>query len=158
MNKNLKGGYFTVLFIGWLLSSCDANRVFEKYWDFEDVTWNLDEGVTFNIQEIQHQSTIPVISIRYTDTYEFHNLYLRFVQEDSTASILQDTLVNVALFDPKTGKPLGNGYGNRHTVYDTLLGKGRIFPQTAEIIIWQYMRKDRLEGIESVGIKLLGDK
>lgn len=158
MNKNMVFEFFAVWGMGCLLSSCDANRVYENYRDFEDSSWKLEEEVSFNIQEIKSQSTIPVVSIRYTDTYEFHNLYLRFVQEDSTPSVLQDTLVNIAFFDSKTGRPLGKGFGNRHTVYDTLLGSGRIFPETTQITIWQYMRKDRLEGIESVGIKLLNEK
>ncbi|WP_234364080.1 gliding motility lipoprotein GldH [Lunatibacter salilacus] len=157
MNKDLIVGFLTIVVIGWVISSCNTDRVFEDYRDFEDGSWKLEEKVSFKIREIQPQSTIPVVSIRYTDTYEFHNLYIRFVQEDSTASILQDTLVNIALFDSKTGRPIGKGFGNRHTVYDTLLGKGKIFPETTQITIWQYMRKERLEGIESVGIKLLGD-
>lgn len=158
MNKNMVVGFFAVWGMGCLLSSCDANRVYENYRDFEDGSWKLEEEVSFNIQEIQPQSTIPVVSIRYSKSYEFHNLYVRFVQKDSMASILQDTLVNIALFDSKTGRPVGKGFGNRHTVYDTLLGKRRIFPETTQITIWQYMRKDRLEGIESVGLKLLGKK
>jgi gliding motility-associated lipoprotein GldH len=158
MNKNIAGGFCTLLIVGWLLSSCDANRVYENYRDFKEGTWNQEEGVSFDIQEIQPQSTVPVLSIRYTDNYEFHNLYIRFVQEDSTATILQDTLVNISLFDPKSGKPVGKGFGNRHTVYDTLLRGGKIYPHTAQVTVWQYMRKDRLEGIESVGIKLLSDK
>lgn len=158
MSKGIAVGSFTLLIMGWLLSSCDTHRVFEDYRDFEDGFWGLEENVSFNIKAFQPQSTIPVVSIRYTDAYEFHNLYVRFVQEDSTASILQDTLVNIALFDSKTGRPMGKGFGNRHTVYDTLLGKGRIFPETAQVTIWQYMRKDRLEGIESVGIKLLDNE
>ncbi|HSI78746.1 MAG TPA: gliding motility lipoprotein GldH [Lunatimonas sp.] len=158
MNKGLKVGFFAIVVIGWVLSSCNTNRVYEDYRDFEDGSWELEDTVSFKIQEIQPQSTIPVVSIRYTDAYEFHNLYIRFVQEDSTASILQDTLVNIPLFDSKTGRPIGKGFGNRHTVYDTLLGTGKIFPETTQITIWQYMRKERLEGIESVGIKLLGDK
>ena len=140
------------------MCSCDSNRVYEDYRDFKDGIWELDEALSFDMLEIQTQPTLPVISIRYTDSYEFHNIYVRFVQQDSTASILQDTLVNIALFDSKSGKPLGKGFGNRHTVYDTLLGKGRVYPETAKIQVWQYMRKDRLIGIESVGIKLLGNK
>lgn len=156
MNKSLLNRFVRLLIIGWVLSSCDANRIYEDYRDFKDGVWDLKEVLSFDILEIQPQSAIPVVSIRYTDTYEFHNLYVRFVQQDSTESILQDTLVNIALFDSKSGKPLGKGFGNRHTVYDTLLGTGKIYPQTARILIWQYMRKDQLVGIESVGVKLLG--
>jgi gliding motility-associated lipoprotein GldH len=155
MNKKTATGFFALC---CLLFSCDANRVYENYTDFEDGSWGLEEAVSFDIRAIQPKSTIPVVSIRYTDTYEFHNLYVRFVQEDSTASVLQDTLVNIALFDSKSGRPKGKGFGNRHTVYDTLLGNGKVFPETTQITIWQYMRKDRLEGIESVGVKLLDEK
>lgn len=159
MNKTISRKDIALfLVVGWLLFSCDSRRVYEDYRDFEDGAWNLEEAVSFDIIGIQPQSTIPVVAIRYTDRYEFNNLYVRFVQEDSTASILQDTLVNIGLFDPKSGKPMGKGFGNLHTVYDTLLGDGKISPHTAQVTIWQYMRKEQLEGIESVGIKLLVDK
>jgi gliding motility-associated lipoprotein GldH len=147
-----------LLIFGWLLFACDTNRVYEDYWDLTDGIWDSELVLSFDIREIQAQSTIPVVAIRYTDAYEFHNLYIRFVQQDSASLILQDTLVNVALFDSKSGTPLGKGFGNRHTVYDTLLGKGHIYSETAQVLIWQYMRKEQLEGIESVGIKLLANR
>lgn len=155
MNKWVTTRYLLLLGLTGLFVACDADRVYEAYRDFEDGLWNLEEAATFDIGEIHPQPSIPVLAVRYTDDYEYHNLYVRFVQQDSMASVLQDTLVNIALFDAKSGKPLGKGFGNRHTIYDTLLGKEQILPNASRILIRQYMRKEQLAGIESVGIKLV---
>jgi hypothetical protein len=59
----------------------------------------------------------------------------------------------VPLFDSKSGKPKGNGFGNSFTFYDTL--PFPISANTSELIYLQYMRQENLPGIEAVGLKIL---
>ena len=93
-----------------------------------------------------------ILAIRYDDKYEYNNLYVRFLLRDSVDKVLMDSLLNIHLFDPKTGKPLGQGFGNRRIRYDTLPGGLIQAKSTFQFI--QYMRKDTLAGIESIGLKI----
>ena len=59
----------------------------------------------------------------------------------------------MVLFDPKSGEPLGEGFGNSYTRYDTL--PFLFDQQTKSVTLLQYMRQDLLPGVEAVGIKIL---
>ncbi|EON76942.1 hypothetical protein ADIS_2603 [Lunatimonas lonarensis] len=138
-----------------VIFGCDSNRLFEAYHDFESPQWHVEDSVSF---EISGQTNTPfrnVLAIRYTDRYEYHNLFVKMVVRDSTDQVLKDTLLHINLFDPKTGKPLGKGYGNRFTKYDTLPGGIPELSKIKKIQFQQYMRKDYIEGIESLGLKLI---
>lgn len=137
------------------LSGCDGRRVYESYYDFNEASWYVGDSVSFTLEGNETEPTIPVLAIRYSDNYEYHNLYVRFQVSDSSTNVLKDSLVNILLFDPKSGKPLGKGFGNKFTKYDTLMKNGHVPPSAKHVQLVQYMRTDKLEGLESVGLKLI---
>jgi hypothetical protein len=67
--------------------------------------------------------------------------------------VLNDTVWNVPIFDTQSGKPLGKGFGNTYTIYDTL--PFSLPSKAKEVLLLQYMRQAELEGIEAIGIKIL---
>ncbi|TVP47724.1 MAG: gliding motility lipoprotein GldH [Mongoliibacter sp.] len=133
-----------------LLWSCESDRVFEKYQGMEMQSWQIDDTVSFHFENpIDAKSSI--IAIKYNQEYEFRNLYLRYFLMDSAGSEIESQLVNIPLFENTTGKPLGSGFGNTFTRFDTLpLEKGEDYHS---IHFVQYMRVDELKGIEAVGLK-----
>ena len=129
--------------------SCDRNRVYEEYQGMQTKSWLIQDSVSFVFDD-----DIPkgpaILGIKYNQDYEFHNIYVRYILKDSLDSILENKLLDVPLFDNKTGKPLGKGFGSSFTKYDTLpLQSGNY----SSIHFIQYMRIDELLGIEAVGLK-----
>lgn len=136
-----------------MTGACNSDRLFEEYRGMPSLVWQIEDTVSFDVPPLVQRAGLPYLGIRYNDTYEFHNLYVRYLLTDSTGNHRVDTLINIHLFDPKTGKPLGKGYGNVYTKYDTLpqvqmLGEG------VSVHFVQYMRKEELTGIEAVGLKI----
>jgi len=72
---------------------------------------------------------------------------------DSLNNVIENKLINVPLFDSKSGKPLGKGFGNTYTRYDTIPFLLNI--ETKKVTFLQYMRQNQLEGIEAIGLKIL---
>jgi hypothetical protein len=71
--------------------------------------------------------------------------------KDSLGQSVETKLLDIPLFESKTGKPLGDGYGGTFTKYDTL----PLDNTFSSIHLIQYMRVDELSGIETVGLKVL---
>ncbi len=135
------------------LFSCGNDRIFEEYHSFETTTWEESDSVKFDLSSLDSLKGKVIIGVRYTDDYPFSNCYIKVIYRDSSKVVLVDSLWNVPIFDKQTGKPIGDGFGNTFTTYDTLSFP---FPaSTREVIFLQYMRQPQLEGIEAVGLKVI---
>lgn len=142
-----------------LVNGCNSDRVFEEYQGMQSLNWAIEDTVAFEVKTSDHPlSSISTIGIRYNDTYSFHNLYVRVLLADSLGNNLLDSLVNIELFDPKTGRPLGDGFGNVYTKYDTLPWIGSTPKEKLRVQFVQYMREEELKGVESVGLKISSKK
>lgn len=144
--------WFFLILIG--LNACNSDRIFEEYQGLPGMKWVLQDTVSFDMPDMDPNLSYSEVGIRYNDTYGFRNLYVRYVLTDSMDKVVADSLINIPLFDSKTGRPLGDGFGNVYTIYDTLPqltipASGRV---KAKFI--QYMRKEELQGIEAVGIRI----
>tara|TARA_R110002124_G_scaffold285907_4_gene465294 strand:+ start:17636 stop:18109 length:474 start_codon:yes stop_codon:yes gene_type:complete len=142
-----------VIVLFWVITACNNGRVYESFQDLETLKWVVSDTISFDIDSLDvNPKMSSILAIRYDDKYEYNNLYVRFLLRDSVDKVLMDSLLNIHLFDPKTGKPLGQGFGNRRIRYDTLPGGLIQAKSTFQFI--QYMRKDTLAGIESIGLKI----
>ena len=137
-----------------IIGACNPDRIFEEYQGMASLSWVAEDTVSFEVEAVDPNASISSIGVRYNETYEFHNLYVRYLLTDSVGNHLVDSLINVHLFDSKTGRPLGRGFGNVYTVYDTLPQFDTRSVERAKAHFIQYMRKDELEGIEAVGLKI----
>lgn len=136
-----------------LLFSCGEERMYEEYQSFDVNKWQETDSIAFDLTSLDSLRGKAVIGIRYTEEFPFSNCYIKFIVEDSRGVVLMDSLWNVPIFDRQTGKPIGQGFGNTFTTYDTL---PIILPTKAtKVILLQYMRQAELEGIEAVGFKVL---
>jgi gliding motility-associated lipoprotein GldH len=136
-----------------LLASCDGERMYEDFHAFDQAGWEASDTVAFDLAELDSISGQSLVAVRYTEDFPFSNMYIKLVYRDSSKLVLRDTVWNVPIFDPQSGKPLGKGFGNTYTTYDTL--PFAIPAQTKEVLLLQYMRQAELLGVEAVGIKVL---
>jgi gliding motility-associated lipoprotein GldH len=80
---------------------------------------------------------------------------VQYTLEDSTGNVQSKALQNMDLFDPVTGKPLGEGLGD---IFDhrILAISNHHFQQPGQyrFKIQQYMRQDSLPLILSIGLRV----
>ncbi|WP_373521001.1 gliding motility lipoprotein GldH [Aquiflexum sp.] len=135
-----------------LMFGCDNSRIFEKYQGMDTGSWNIADTVSFDLPKIS-DSHKTIVGIKYNGDYEFRNLYLTYLLKDSLNQIIETQLLEIPLFDNKSGKPFGSGFGNTFTKYDTL--PLLTSDPYSKIQLLQYMRMDEIIGIEAVGVKIV---
>ena len=133
--------------------ACTEGRIYEDFQSLPNQNWGITDSLIFDLKNIELINTPDLVAIKFNEEYAFSNCYLRVISKDSAGVILDNKLVNMILFDPKSGEPLGEGFGNSYTRYDTL--PFLFDQQTKSVTLLQYMRQDLLPGVEAVGMKIL---
>lgn len=150
MNK-VKHCLFIVLILA--TAACTDGRIYEDFHSLPNQSWGVTDSLVFDLRDVELVNSPDLVAVKFNEEYAFSNCYLRVISKDSTGVILDNKLVNLILFDPISGEPLGEGFGNTYTRYDTL---PFLFDQeTKSVTLLQYMRQDQLPGVEAVGIKIL---
>lgn len=144
--------FLSLLIVVLALSSCGDDRIFEDYRGMKQLQWSIADTVRFEL-EAQPAKSKLIIAVKYTDDYDFRNLYVRYLLKDSSALVLENTLVNIPLFERTSGKPLGKGFGTTYTKYDTLPIQTESDIHVVDFI--QYMRVESLNGVEAIGLKVI---
>jgi len=150
MNKNLL--IASLLLVIMSFASCEQNRLFEEYTHLQMMQWSETDTISFAYEPIERNPS-AFLAVRYNDSYDYHNLYVKYQVLDSLENIREENLVNLQLFDPRSGRPQGDGFGNTYTLYYQLPIKN--WGKNYRFI--QYMRQPELSGIEAVGLKLERD-
>lgn len=135
--------------------ACNSNRVYEEYYDFNDRTWNLDSIPSFEFSIDDTNPKDVFVNLRNSISYDYQNLYLSYQLNNEDGQELESDLINISVFDEKTGKPFGSGnsiYEQQHKI----LGNYQ-FPKSGNYIlkIAQYMRVVDLKEIVSVGTRII---
>jgi len=144
------------LLLALALSSCNKSRVFEKNIDFDNNTWAIADiqEFKFEIKDTAPKYAI-YFNIRNAIFYEYYNLYVKHTLIGPDGKQLSTNLHELFLMDKSTGEPLGEGAGD---IFDhqVLALKNQTFAQrgTYTIKLQQYMRRDPLPGIMSVGVRV----
>ncbi|MBL7861562.1 MAG: gliding motility lipoprotein GldH [Cyclobacteriaceae bacterium] len=144
-------------FILLLLFGCDSNRVFERYEEFKDKAWKIQEPAEFEftISDVSKKYNV-LYNVRNSLDYPYARLFIEYTLSDSAGAVLSKKLLSNYLFDQKTGRPLGrSGLGD---VYDHqfLLLQNQSF-QTAGVYhmrLEQFNRLDTLTGILAIGVRV----
>jgi gliding motility-associated lipoprotein GldH len=140
-----------------LFSACDDSRVYEKNVDFEHKAWMAGHKPEFEfIIPDTAQSYNLYCDLRNSVSYPYSRIFFNYFLQDSIGLVLNKKLVNFMLFDPKTGKPEGtSGLGD---IYDhqlpLLLNYKFPYAGIHKIKFEQFMRKDTLDGVFAVGIRV----
>lgn len=146
---------FSIICLTFLFISCTEERYYEENYDFKDRIWNMEETAEFNFEidsiELPYQIKL---NVRNTMEYPFRNLYIKYQLKDSTY-LMEDKLLNLKLFEAKTGKPYGDHQSDIYS-HQLILQDSVYFHEKGnyKIELKQYMREIELEGIISVGIRI----
>ncbi len=144
---------FLIYFVLLGTFACSEDRIFEEFKPLPNQSWGIEDSLRFDLGEIDPTGRQSLIALRFNEGYPFSNCYVRVLSQDSLGIIIENKLINVPLFDSKTGEPLGEGFGNTYTFYDSL--PFQFMAGTKSIVLLQYMRENQLPGIEAVGLKIL---
>jgi gliding motility-associated lipoprotein GldH len=150
-------GFVIILLI---FASCDEQRVYEKNTDFDSRHWLVNEKPTFEFEIADSLESYNLYcNVRNSLDYPFARIFITYYLQDSTGAVMEKNMVSQLLFDEKTGAPFGeSGLGD---LYDhrILLKKAHTFPSTGKYAVSfeQYMRKDTLDGILAVGLRVEKD-
>lgn len=146
------------VFLSFLLvvTSCDDSRIYEKNVEISDKTWIADSVVHFSFQITDSRKSYNLYyNLRNSISYPFQNIYVNYTLEDTLGNELATELVNQNLFHPKTGKPFGDGLGDIFDHQFKLLENYRFNqPGAYRVKLQQFMRRDSLPEIISVGIRV----
>ncbi|PSK99870.1 gliding motility lipoprotein GldH [Cecembia rubra] len=139
-----------LLIVLLLFFQCSGNREFEQYLGMENISWGLQDTISFTMTHPLPEG-VTILAVKYNNDYPYRNLYIRYVLKDSTDHIFESQLINIPLFENTSGKPLGKGYGSTYTRYDTLPLTSKVPYSKIEFL--HYMRLEELKGIEAIGLK-----
>ncbi len=148
-----------ILFLLGILATCwacDKTRVYEQYHDIPNHQWYIDSVQTFSFTI--EDTSVPYniyYNVRNSVAYPYYNLFVTYYLLDPKKKQLQSNLQELLLMDSQTGKPLGDGLGDLFDHQVISISSYR-FPVkgTYTFQIKQYMRKDPLPEIMSVGIRV----
>lgn len=151
--KGISKKIFALLALAVGMTSCSDDRLFEEFQSFDQEAWKEQDTVSFVLNIDSKEAGRPLIGVRFNENYPFSNLYVRYLTKDSTGAILENKLLNVPVFDSKSGSPLGKGFGDTFTKYDTL--PFSLEENVRQVELLQYMRKEEVPGVEAIGLKIL---
>lgn len=132
----------------------DSNVVLDETTNFEKSGWVQKQPIRFNLEVADSVSSYSAyVVIRQNNAYPFYNLYFSPSIVDSQGKTIQKGLGEAILYDPKTGKPKGAGFGD---IYEKkfLIYSALKFPKPGkyQIQVEQSMRVDTLAGMVSFGL------
>lgn len=153
----LKLSFGIIILLGLLLTACgDTGVALNETKSFDEMGWIQKQPVVFKVTIPDSVSSYAVYAVlRQNNSYPFYNLYFSPSIMDAKGKTIQKGLAEAILYDPKTGKPKGAGFGDiyekKFLVYPALK-----FPQKGnyKIQMEQSMRVDTLAGMVSFGLLL----
>jgi gliding motility-associated lipoprotein GldH len=151
----LKFSFGIGLLLVMILFSCgEEGVVIDETKTFEGHGWIQKQPIRldFSISDTVSSYAIQVV-VRQNNQYPFYNLYFSPTLFDAKGKAIQKGLAEAILYDPKTGKPKGAGFGD---IYEK---KFLVYPKMRfnkagkyRIQLEQSMRVDTLAGMVSIGL------
>jgi len=143
------------IFLSVSISACDSSRVFETYTDFDEQQWMATEQPMYSFEITDTVKHNLYCQLRNSSSFPYSRFFVSYTLKDSTGSVLKKELLSTYLFDAKTGKPLGNsGLGDIYSHQIDILKNHSLPIGKYQLSFEQFMRKDTLEGILSVGLRV----
>lgn len=153
-----KSSFLLVLLMLFLIS-CGNDKLVESYTTIPENSWGESD-----IQKFAFEVTDTTVSydllftIKNSMEYPFYNLYLDYQLVrlgDEAESVQRKELKEFILFDSRSGKPFGRGSSGLYD-HEFKLEENFRFDRsgTYEVRYQQYMRRESLAGVASVGFAL----
>ncbi|MGV4414742.1 gliding motility lipoprotein GldH [Chryseobacterium sp. T1] len=144
-------GLFSVL---WLLVSC-SNPNEKVYMTAVGEAWSKKDSQKIDIDITDSQNAKNIIFvIRNNNEYPYSNLRLISSVQDNQQKVMSKDTLNYILAKPN-GEWLGSGFGDTKEILVQYKLNYK-FPKNGKytIDVIQAMRKDKLNGIEDIGVKI----
>lgn len=153
-------GYFVIIplivCVCFLFSCEESSTIMDETKSFANVGWPMKDKVVLPFEiEDESQSYDLNVAIRQTNDYPYHNCFFLTKILDSKGSLIKQGLAESFFYDAKSGKSKGQSSGSIIS-HKYLIFNGLKFPKKQKyfVQIEQYMRKDTLLGIVSVGASI----
>lgn len=144
----------STLGLGLLLNACSLNRIDEQSKEFSEKGWAIRDTAVFATTLPEGQAGTFLIKARTASNYPFSNLYVRVIITDGQGRQLLSELHELLVSHPETGKPYGSGLGDAFDVQATAYKKLKLpGGPNYKVKLVQYMRRDPLEGVLSIGFR-----
>ena len=144
-----------ILPLFFILVSCGNDSLYENHNELKNGFWQKDNLQSFEVEINDSQNHSIFYHLRYTTDYDYCNSYVRYRVFSPKGKMLIEKMKLDTLFDCTTGKPLGEGFG---TIYNREFELEQNFDFSEKgkykIELEQMMRKDSLEGIQTVGVRI----
>ena len=150
-------GFFFILF-GFLgiFSSCQTAPSYQSIKALPEAGWHQDSVVQLDFSILEPGQRFDLLyQIQYQDVYPFDNVYLKYWLTGPSGDTLISSRDNLFLFQPRVGKPIGIGLAN-HRMLDAYFLRNILLQDSGQyqVHVRHYMRKEKLEGIRQIGVKL----
>ena len=148
--------FFFFLLIISVLFSCEQKEknVFIK--KLKNDGWSKDSFIHFEFEVKKSGEKINFLyQVQYDPSYPYQNIWLKYKLSAPGGAELVQAKDNLFLFDPASGKPTGEyskkkNYKLAYFLKEVVLEKKGKYT----IDIHHYMRPEKLEGIQSLGLVL----
>lgn len=146
---------FLILSLFFTLASCGNDSMYENHKELENGFWQKDSLKSFEVEINDTKNHSIFYHLRYTSDYDYCNSYIRYKIFSPAGKLLTQKMKLDTLFDCTTGKPLGEGFGTIYT-REFQLEQNFDFSEKGnyKIELEQMMRKDSLEGVQTVGVRI----
>jgi gliding motility-associated lipoprotein GldH len=142
--------------LGFLMMSCQPETKLAGLQAIPREKWGSRQILEFPFMIQEPGKSFDLLyQVQYRPSYSFENIYLKYWLIGPG----QDTLIrskdNLFLFEPRSGKPIGISSPTSIFLDSYFLRQVRLdVAGKYKVRVQHYMRKDSLEGIQSIGIKL----
>jgi gliding motility-associated lipoprotein GldH len=140
-----------------VLAGCDDTRLYEVNHDFQERVWLVNDKPEFEFEITNPTDKYNLYcNVRNSVSFPYSRLFVKYALADSTGKSLEGKMLPAFLFDQHTGKPQGSsGLGD---IYDQRfpIVTNYQFPSAGKykIRFEQFMRKDTLEGVLAIGLRV----
>jgi gliding motility-associated lipoprotein GldH len=150
-----------IFFTAFALSlfGCENSEGLKEITDFKNNEWKAEQVQKFKlvVKDLDKPYTFKYL-VRNAVGYPYFNIYLKQQLKDPSGMVIKSSSDEILLFDPKTGKPKGDGLGDifDHKVVAPALK--RVVFTVPGTYVWEVthnMRPNPLPGIMSIGAEII---
>lgn len=153
----MKQHWNIVWFCSMLAACASPSTRYERMLNIPNAGWHQDSVHRFDFAIADTALPYHVeYLLRASVEYPYCNLYIQYYLYDSAGGLIERRMDELFVADPKTGEPMGSGFGEVRDHRFLFLPNFR-FPYAGRysIHLQQYMRVTLLPSIKAVGIAVV---